>query len=184
MNVVRNTARVSTATTQGQVKVRRTARPGDAAEIGELHRRVYVPEYGLNETFVQSVASGVERAAGDGWPQAGGGIWIVEHDGAVRGSLGLTPAGLGHTKPGERLGYVRWFALEPDLRGRGLGRQLIAELLDLAREQGLRRLELGTFSALTTAARIYRGVGFRVTGEHERSDWGPPLTFQYYALDL
>ena len=95
----------------------------------------------------------------------------------VRGSLGLTDAGGG-------LGHVRWFALEPALRGRGLGRQLIGELLDLAREQDMRRLELGTFSALSTAARIYRGVGFRVTEEYERTDWGPPITFQHYALDL
>ncbi len=173
MNRLRDTAGVSTATTQ----VRRTLRRGDAREIGELHRRVYVPEYGLNDTFVDAVAAGVERAAASGWPERGGGLWIVAQDGVVRGSLGLTLAGGG-------LGHVRWFALEPELRGRGLGRQLIGELLDLAREQGLRRLELGTFSALTTAARIYRGAGFRVTGEHERTDWGPPLMFQYYALDL
>ena len=48
----------------------------------------------------------------------------------------------------------------------------------------MRRLELGTFSALSTAARIYRGAGFRVTDEYERTDWGPPITFQHYALDL
>ncbi len=166
-------ARVSTATTH----VQRTLRPDAALEIGELHRRVYVPEYGLNDTFVDAVTAGVERAVTTGWPERGGGVWIVEQDGAVRGSLGLTDAGGG-------LGHVRWFALEPALRGRGLGRQLIGELLDLAREQDMRRLELGTFSALSTAARIYRGVGFRVTEEYERTDWGPPITFQHYALDL
>ena len=48
----------------------------------------------------------------------------------------------------------------------------------------MRRLELGTFSALTTAGRMYRRVGFRVTSEHEWTDWGPPVTFQHYALDL
>ncbi len=152
-------------------------RPGDAAAIGELHRRVYVPEYGLNDMFVAAVTAGVERAVAARWPERGGGVWLVEQDGVVRGSLGLTDAG-------EGLGHVRWFALEPELRGLGLGRQLIGELLDLAREQGLRRLELGTFSALTTAARIYRGFGFRLTAEHQRTDWGAPLTFQYYALDL
>ena len=164
---------METATTQ----VRRTVRPGDAAAIGELHRRVYVPEYGLNDTFVDAVTAGAERAVAAGWPATGGGAWLVDVDGVVRGSLGLTDAGDG-------LGHVRWFALEPELRGRGLGRRLLDELLDVAHEQGMRRLELGTFSALTTAGRMYREAGFRVTSEHERTDWGPPVTFQFYELDL
>ena len=61
MNRCRDTDRMSTATTRDQVEIHRTLRPGDAAAIGELHRRVYVPEYGLNETFVTSVSAGVER---------------------------------------------------------------------------------------------------------------------------
>jgi len=177
MNRCRDTDRMSTATTRDQVEIHRTLRPGDAAAIGELHRRVYVPEFGLNETFVTSVLAGVERAVAAGWPERGGGVWIVEQGGVVRGALGLTDQGDG-------VGQVRWFVLESELRGRGLGRQLVGELLELAREQGMRRLELGTFSALTTAAHIYRAVGFRVTDALERTDWGPPVTFQFYALDL
>jgi ribosomal protein S18 acetylase RimI-like enzyme len=164
---------MQTATTH----VRRTVRPEDPAAIGELHRRVYGPEYGLNDTFVDAVRAGAERAVAAGWPATGGGAWLVEVGGVVRGSLGLTDAGDG-------LGHVRWFALEPELRGLGLGRRLLDELLELARASGLRRLELGTFSALTTAGRMYREAGFRVTSEHERTDWGAPVTFQYYALDL
>ena len=59
-----------------------------------------------------------------------------------------------------------------------------AVALSLARRSEMRRLELGTFSALTTAGRMYRRAGFRVTSEQEWTDWGPPVTFQHYALDL
>jgi GNAT superfamily N-acetyltransferase len=168
---------MSTATTTRQLHVRRTLSPDDPGAIAELHRRLYVPEYGLNDAFVDAVRAGVETAAAAGWPGTGGGVWLVEHDGVVRGSLGLTDHGDG-------LGKVRWFALESMLRGRGLGRQLLSELLDLARGSGMRRLELGTFSALTTAGRIYRQAGFRVTSEDEWTDWGPPVTFQHYVLDI
>ena len=48
----------------------------------------------------------------------------------------------------------------------------------------MRRLELGTFSALTTAGRMYRRAGFRVTSEGDWTDWGLPVTFQHHALDL
>jgi GNAT superfamily N-acetyltransferase len=111
------------------------------------------------------------------FPQNGGGMWLVEQDGHVRGSLGLTD-------DGHRLWKVRWFALESELRSRGLGRGLLGELLELARESRMRRLELGTFSALTTAGRMYRGAGFYLTSEQEWAGGGPPVTFQHYALDL
>ena len=177
MNRLRDTDPVSTATTTDQLQVRRTLRPGDPAAIGELHRRLYMPEFGLNDAFVDAVRAGVEVAAAAGWPHSGGGVWLVEQDGLVRGSLGLTDEGDG-------LGNVRWFALESALRGRGRGRRLLDELLELARASGMRRLELGTFSALTTAGRMYRQAGFRVSSEQDRTDWGPPVTFQHYALDL
>jgi hypothetical protein len=48
----------------------------------------------------------------------------------------------------------------------------------------MKRLELETFSALTTAARIYRQAGFLVTWARERDDWGPPVTYQHYELPL
>ncbi len=168
---------MSAATTTDQLQVRRTLQPGDPGAIAELHRRLYVPEYGLGGAFVDSVRAGVEAAAAAGWPRTGGGVWLVEQDGVVRGSLGLT-------SDGDGLGKVRWFALESSLRGRGLGRSLLDELLALARTSGMRRLELGTFSALTIAGGMYRRAGFRVTSEQEWTDWGPPVTFQHYALDL
>jgi GNAT superfamily N-acetyltransferase len=158
-------------------EVHRSLRPGDAEAIGELHRRVYVPEYGMNEVFVQRVAEGVEEAVARGWPRAGGGVWIVELEGVVRGALALTDEGDGR-------GRLRWFVLEEALRGRGLGRQLVDELLATARSQGMRRLELETFGALSTAAVIYRSVGFTLTWERPREDWGPPIVYQHYALTL
>ena len=160
-----------------QLNVHRSLRLGDAEAIRELHRRVYVPEYGMNDEFVRRVGEGIDEAVAQGWPEAGGGVWIVEHDGAVRGCLGLTDQGDG-------LGRLRWFVLEQSLRRRGLGRQLVSELLATARAQRLRRLELETFSALTEAARLYRSVGFRLTWERPRSDWGVPIVYQHYALEL
>jgi ribosomal protein S18 acetylase RimI-like enzyme len=160
-----------------QIAIRRTLRVGDAQAIAELHRRIYEPEYGLNDRFTASVEKGVEAAAATGWPRRSGGLWLVERDGPLLGALALTDEGNG-------LGRVRWFALDRTLRGQGLGRSLIAELLDEAREAGLSRLQLETISVLTVAARIYRDAGFRVVWERRRLDWGPPVTMQGYELEL
>jgi ribosomal protein S18 acetylase RimI-like enzyme len=167
------TARPATDDTE----IRRALRDGDTRAITDLHRRVYAGEYGLNEQFAESVQQGLDAAVATGWPQRSGAVWLPERGATLLGALALTDEGDG-------LGRVRWFVLDPELRGRGLGRLLVEQLLDEARAAGLRRLELATFSRLAAAARIYRDAGFRVTWEREQGDWGPPVTFQGYALEL
>ena len=159
------------------IAIRRTLREDDPRAIADLHRRIYGSEYGLNERFVEGVQRGLDACVARGWPRAGGGVWLVERRGALLGALGLTDEG-------DAMGRVRWLVFDPQLRGRGLGRSLVAELVDEARAAGMRTLTLETFAALTTAARIYRGLGFRLQWERERRDWGPAVTFQGYRLEL
>ena len=168
-----------TAITPNETTIRRALGDRGAAGIAELHRRVYVPEYGMNDEFVRRVAAGAEDAVAAGWPERSGAVWLVGGEGQaeLQGSLALTAEDGG-------VGRLRWFALGRDLRGRGLGRVLVGELLATAREQGFTRLELETFSALRAAAHIYRSVGFELTWERERTDWGPPIVYQHYALEL
>lgn len=160
-----------------QPTIRREYEDGDAEAIADLHRRVYGAEYGTNETFVAGVAGTIVRAVDGGWPSSGGGVWLVHRDERLCGSLALTPEGDG-------CGQVRWFVFEPSLRGSGLGRKLAAELMELARAQGMTRLELDTFSDLKAAAHIYRSHGFTVVAERSRDDWGTPMTYQHYVADL
>jgi GNAT superfamily N-acetyltransferase len=123
------------------------------------------------------VRRGIDEAIIRGWPEHGGAVWLVERSGRLVGSLALTDEGDG-------VGRVRWFVLEAAVRGRGLGRSLIAELLDEARAAGMHGLMLETFSALTAAARIYRDAGFELRWSRERDDWGPRVTYQGYELEL
>ena len=110
------------------ITIRRPPKPDDGPAIGELHRRVYMTEHGLNDRFVDG---DVARAIASGWPERSGGVWLVDRGGPLLGALALTDEGDG-------LGRVRWFALDPSLRGQGLGRSLFGELLAQARAQHLR----------------------------------------------
>jgi RimJ/RimL family protein N-acetyltransferase len=158
--------------------IRRELRPGDYGAIVELHGRLYSREYGLDSSFEAHVAAGVTRAAMRGFPREREGLWVVENDGAFAGSLGLTDED-GVT------GMIRWVLLDPAVRGRGLGRRLVGEAVTAARELGYERLELETFSDLTTAAAIYRSNGFRLVGEDVGPRWGrDPLVYQRYELEL
>jgi ribosomal protein S18 acetylase RimI-like enzyme len=159
------------------VSIRRSLGPGDAQGIVALHDRVYRGEFGRNTEFVAAVARTVDTAVAAGWPTTGGGVWLVDHDDELAGCLGLTDEGCG-------VGHLRWFVFAPDLRGLGLGRRLLEELLAEARAQEMTRLELDTYSALTAAAHLYRGAGFQVVAAETRDDWGGAITYQHYVLDL
>ena len=157
--------------------VRRELGDGDADGIVALHDRVYRAEYGRSEAFVAAVAANVAACRAAGWPERGG-VWLVEREGGVlEGSLGLT------AEP-DGTGRVRWFVFAPQLRGSGLGRRLLAELLAEARAAGMKRLELETFSALRAAGHLYRDAGFDVISARDRDDWGPRISYQHYRLDL
>lgn len=61
---------------------------------------------------------------------------------------------------------------------------MIAEAVTEARRLGFTRVELDTFGALTTAAAIYRGLGFRLVRAEETEMWGPRIAYGHYVLDL
>lgn len=158
------------------VAVRRELREGDGDALARFHTERYAAEFGLDERFAQSVRSSIEERRQAGWMRDSGAVWLIDGD-PLGGSLALTDQGDG-------VGQVRWFLLAPELRGRGLGRSLIAELVAEAETAGFGRLELVTFSALTTAARIYRDAGFQLRSADETDMWGPPIVIQRYELAL
>jgi GNAT superfamily N-acetyltransferase len=158
--------------------IRRELHPGDLGAIIAHHGRQYAAEYGVDSSFEAHVAAAVARAALRGFPRETEAIWIVERNGEHAGSLAMTDEGDG-------IACVRFFVLDPDVRGRGLGRRLLEELLDRACAAGFERAVLETFSDLTAAAHLYRKHGFRVVSGDTGPRWGrAELTYQRYELEL
>jgi GNAT superfamily N-acetyltransferase len=159
-------------------RIRRHFRPGDLEAIADAHARIYPREQGVNSEFVEMVDASLARAAERGFPTEREGIWIAELDGEYAGSVALTDEGDGTA-------MLRWVLLEPALRGRGLGRRMVAEAIALAREHGYMRIRLYTFSDLTTAAAIYRSHGFEVVEAQRGPRWGrETVVYQAYELVL
>lgn len=158
--------------------VRRRLLPGDLGAIVAHHGVAYAREYGLDASFEAHVGVAVGEAGARGWPDQREGAWIVEHDGRHAGSLGLTDEGGG-------LAALRWFLLDEEVRGHGLGRRLVGELVREARAGGYHTVRLETFSELTAAARLYREHGFELVGAETGPRWGrDQLTYQRYELAL
>lgn len=75
--------------------------------------------------------------------------------------------------------YLEEFYVAPDKRGRGLGRALLDAAMELAREEGADRIELGTNEDDAAARAVYEAAGFT------NRDGGPdgPLML-FYERDL
>ncbi len=158
--------------------IRRELRRGDADAIVRLHDRVYPPDYGVDSSFVRDIRVTLDELSARSWPDDGEAVWIVENDGEVAGCLALSHEGEGE-------GRVRVFLLADELRGRGLGRTLLNELLDVARSAAYGRLTLWTFSDLRAAAHLYREAGFEVISTERGPRWGrQDFTYQQYELRL
>lgn len=160
------------------VEIRTELRPGDFGAIVAHHGRVYRPEYGVDGRFEGQVATTVGRAATRGFPGEREEIRIVERDGVHAGSMGLTDEG-------DDRAALRWVVLDAELRGQGLGRRLLGELLARAQELGYVQVWLETFSELSAAAHLYRDHGFQLVSEDTGPRWGRGnITFQRYEFDL
>jgi ribosomal protein S18 acetylase RimI-like enzyme len=160
------------------VNIRRELRTGDLAAIVALHGRLYSDEYGVDPSFEAFVSTAVDRAAKRGWPSEREAVWIAERHGAVAGCLAMTDEGDG-------IAMLRWFVLEPSLRGQGLGRRLVGELLAVAQTGAYRLVRLETFSELQAAAHLYRAYGFEVVSAETAPRWGrEEITYQRYELQL
>jgi ribosomal protein S18 acetylase RimI-like enzyme len=79
---------------------------------------------------------------------------------AVRGGEPVGYAIVSRTGEG---GHLHHFAVTPDLRGQGIGRQLLARTAQVLRDAGLGRLTLKVYRSNAGALRMYRALGFAVT---------------------
>jgi len=159
------------------ISIRRDLRSGDIGAIIRMHGLLYPREHGLSPNMERHVAAAVTTAIEHGWPDNGA-VWIVERDDEFAGSIALTDEGDG-------LAALRWFLLDPSVRGLGLGTRLVGELVAEAEQRGFERIWLETLGILTTAARIYTAHGFVCVSERLGPPWGDPgVPYRGYQLAL
>jgi peptidyl-dipeptidase Dcp len=79
---------------------------------------------------------------------------------------------------------LRYFLIEPEYRGIGLGSRLLNSYMDFLRACGYRKSYLWTTHELTVAASLYQRLGFILTEQKESTNFGKPLIEQRYDLTL
>jgi len=79
---------------------------------------------------------------------------------------------------------LRWFFVEKDFRGRGLGSRLLKRALSFSKRAGYEGVFLWTVSDLDSARRAYQKAGFKLAEEKERCDWASWAREQRWELRL
>ena len=158
------------------VALRFELRPGDIGHVVQRHGLIYAHEYGWDYTFEAYVARTLSEFAQRHDP-ARERLWLAEIGGRTVGSIGIVT--------GEAdAAQLRWYLVEPDCRGMGVGRRLIDEALAFCRATGRRRVYLWTVAGLDVAVHLYRAAGFALTESVPGDRFGTQLVEERYDLEL
>lgn len=156
--------------------LRTTLRPGDIGAVVALHGILYAREYGFDPTFEAYVAGPLADFVLRASPRER--IWLAEQDGRIVGCVAIVAEETDGTTA-----QLRWFLVDPALRGMGLGRRLLEEAVAFSRAAGYERIVLWTVSALHAAARLYQAAGFRKTESRPGVRWGVAVVEEKYELE-
>lgn len=158
------------------VSIRTGLKPGDLGYVIYRHGKLYSAENGYGIAFEAYVAAGLSEFYRS-YDAEKDRVWICEDEDQIIGFLLLM-----HRD--ERTAQLRYFYLEPEYRGIGLGNRLMQLFMDFLKEKGYRRAYLWTTNEQTAAASLYERYGFKHTEEKESNAFGKPLIEQRFDLML
>jgi len=157
------------------ISIRTELRPGDLGYVVHMHGALYKKEYDYGVQFESYVAKGLCEFY-EKYDPTRSRVWICEHHNRMIGFLLLM----------DRMesAQLRYFLIEPEYRGMGLGSKLMNLYMDFLQECGYKTSYLWTTHELITAANLYKRFGFQLTEEKESNAFGKPLREQRYDLVL
>lgn len=154
----------------------RSHRPGDIGYIIYRHAIFYSNNYGFDNTFDAYVASGMADFISQ-YDSLKDHLWVVEADTIFLGSIAIV-------KSDEDVAQLRWFLIEDQARGKGLGKKLLHESIEFCKCKNYKKIILWTVSNLEIARKLYAQFGFQVTTTKNHIVWGQELTEECWELEL
>ncbi len=180
-NLVKAMTTIESILTQGKnvklddIRIRHNIKPGDIGYITYMHGWIYRMEYGYSTAFESYVAQTFCEFLSNykaGYDR----LWIGEHNEKIVGSIGI----VGHKDKAQ----LRWFLLDPNYRGIGLGKKLLQTAVNFSKETNYKSIYLDTTSDLDKALGMYQKMGFTKVFEKENHSWKDDLLELRLSMDL
>ena len=157
------------------ISIRTELRPGDLGYIIYRHGVLYKEEYGYGIEFESYVASGLHEFYEQYDPKTNR-VWIAEHRNKIIGFILLKKRG--------DAAQLRYFYIEPEYRGIGLGKKLMKLYMDFLHECKYQSSYLWTTSELHSAASLYTRYDFKLVEEKPSHSFGKDVIEQKYELEI
>lgn len=157
------------------ITIRTEFRPGDIGHITARHGELYNLEYGYGVEFESYVAGGLFEFYHQ-YDKGKDSLWIAEDKEGI--------VGFALVKGREDSAQFRFFYIEPEYRGVGLGKKMWGLAMDFIKDHGFKRAYLLTTSELHRAAQLYTSSGFTLTDEKPSTAFGKAVVEQRYDLEL
>lgn len=170
----KKSSETGTNVTLADVIIRTDLRPGDMGFVIHRYGKLYHEEYGYGVVFEAYVSAGFYEFYKSYDPRVDR-VWVCEHRDRIVGFLLLM-----HRE--NNTAQLRYFYLDPEYRGIGLGRKLMDLYMAFLSEAGYSASYLWTTHELPAAAHLYRSYGFELTEEKDSTAFGKPLKEQRYDL--
>lgn len=152
--------------------------PGVIGRIAEAHAVYYHRHWGFDASFETQVAAELSAFVAAYDPPRDG-LWTAAHGDRMVGSIAID--GREAFTAGARL---RWFLVQPEGQGAGVGTRLAEAAVDFCRQRGYPRVFLWTFQGLAAARHLYEKCGFALCEEHDVAQWGRRIREQKFELKL
>ena len=148
----------------------------DLEHIVMRHGDIYAREYNFDESFKDYVRKPLYEFYNK-FDKNSENIWIAEEKGKTVGFIALV-------KVDDDTGQLRWFLLEEEMRGKGIGNILMTTLIDFAKEKNYKDIYLWTVDFLDAARHLYEKYGFELEDKKTSNIWGKELTEEKWSLKL
>ena len=156
------------------IQIRTQLKPGDLGYVIYRHGKLYGEEYNYGISFETYVGAGMYEFYKNYNPEMDR-VWICEHSNRIVGFVLLM-----HRE--NNTAQLRYFYLEAEYRGIGLGKKLMQLYMNFLKEKGYQSSYLWTTHELHSAASLYKRHGFKLTAEKQSTAFGKPLKEQRYEL--
>jgi GNAT superfamily N-acetyltransferase len=150
--------------------------PGVVGKITEIHAVYYHEHWGFDVSFETQVGRELSIFISE-FDADRDGLWVATADDKFAGAVAID--GKQVMREGARL---RWFIVDPEFQGAGLGQQLISRAVQFCKEKGYPKIFLWTFEGLEPARRLYERHDFRLSETHEARQWGQTIKEQKFEL--
>lgn len=148
----------------------------DADWVIARHAALYGADEGYDATFaalVADIVAGFLRAHDPAREQG----WIAARGDSRLGSIFVV-------READRIAKLRLVLLEPDVRGTGLARHMLATAMGFARAAHYAKMRLWTHESHVAAGRLYARAGFRLISFSPAHAFGQDVVDQIWECDL